>query len=456
MKIFKILLICLTTLMLYSPVSIKFIGLNAAVNPLSYPSILSSKDINYRSNKPAKNISVNEISVIESKNIEDFTIFEPTLDISFSGRFRVGETFFELSVFNSKSINISDFIETKFPASKFNEDHTFELNEVNSNSFSKVVTKIRGKYYFYYLKKVHEKFWTLGFEMNKFRSEDLKNIVSAIKINNLVLDGILVDEDLRKYIDKVNDFNKEKNNRSTLMNIINFSPLKLLADASTYYLPWKAGDSYSIEQDWGANDNPCIGTCSHLGLSGYAYDFGLPEGVDVLASKGGIVTYVKGNETTCGGTAYLDKANYVVINHEDGKSTNYYHLQSTTVSVGDTVVGGQIIGKSGKTGFTSTNGTETSCAAHLHFQKQAQGGQYTQSEAFYFAEYPNATPNGELQYGSIVTSQNTLSLSSSNFCSGQSVMVFSNYRNNLNCGVSNLIYLSPNAKITGESRLYIN
>lgn len=69
--------------------------------------------------------------------------------------------------------------------------------------------------------------------------------------------------------------------------------------------------------------------------------------------------------------------------------------------------------------------------------------------------YSEATLSGDnldsVQYIKFGDTSNT-----ANSCSGQSNMIISTTKNNLNCGVSNLIYLSPNAKITGESRLYIN
>lgn len=78
----------------------------------------------------------------------------------------------------------------------------------------------------------------------------------------------------------------------------------------------------------------------------------------------------------------------------------------------------------------------------------------SQYNLFYSGAYSEATlsgsnlPSSYIRFGSFPNSANS--------CSGQANMVISTTKNNINCGVSNLIYLSPYAKITGESKLYIN
>lgn len=52
--------------------------------------------------------------------------------------------------------------------------------------------------------------------------------------------------------------------------------------------------------------------------------------------------------------------NHVAISHADGSRTMYCHMSARLVSVGDTVVQGQVIGRVGSTGNSTGN--------HLHFE----------------------------------------------------------------------------------------
>jgi murein DD-endopeptidase MepM/ murein hydrolase activator NlpD len=79
-------------------------------------------------------------------------------------------------------------------------------------------------------------------------------------------------------------------------------------------------------------------------------DMACPEGNPVYATYSGTV-YKVGNKKRNG--------NYVKINHNNGYSSAYVHLQSYCVKEGQKVTVGQCIGKSGNTG--------TSTGPHLHF-----------------------------------------------------------------------------------------
>ncbi|WP_417914234.1 peptidoglycan DD-metalloendopeptidase family protein [Candidatus Electronema sp. JM] len=97
----------------------------------------------------------------------------------------------------------------------------------------------------------------------------------------------------------------------------------------------------------------------------YAYDFGMPLGTEVVASAGGTVASIKQDSTKyCPDTSCANDGNYVVVNHADGTSTLYLHLQanSVPVSVGQSVAKGQVVGKVGLSGYTY--------GPHLHFQRQ--------------------------------------------------------------------------------------
>lgn len=152
-----------------------------------------------------------------------------------------------------------------------------------------------------------------------------------------------------------------------------------------YRLPFAAGETFEIVQGWNT-------TYSHNGRSAFAYDFKLLSATPVLAAAAGQVAFVHTGERACGGPGLRDYANYVTIYHADGSATQYGHLATVAVVVGQIVGAGQQLGLSGNTGFTG-------CAAHLHFARQAQGGPVTQSRPIYFEEYPGV----EFRYGFLAT-----------------------------------------------------
>lgn len=152
------------------------------------------------------------------------------------------------------------------------------------------------------------------------------------------------------------------------------TPREMQAGGSTgFRLPFPAGESVRIEQGWNTS-------FSHKGRAAFAYDFGLTIGTPVLAAAAGVVAYTHDGERACGGSELRRDANYVTINHPDGSATQYGHLATVGVKVGDVVAAGQVIGKSGDTGYSQ-------CLAHLHFARQFQGGPVKQSVPVYFEGY---------------------------------------------------------------------
>jgi len=140
-----------------------------------------------------------------------------------------------------------------------------------------------------------------------------------------------------------------------------------------YQLPIAPGRVLRIEQGWNSG-------FSHTGKNAFAYDIGMDLGTDVYAAAAGLVAFTHEGETACGGEKLLKKANYVTIYHADGSATLYAHLSEVAVKVGDIVAAGQVIGKSGNTGYTN-------CVPHLHFARQYQGHSVSQSVPVYFEGY---------------------------------------------------------------------
>jgi len=102
---------------------------------------------------------------------------------------------------------------------------------------------------------------------------------------------------------------------------------------------------------------------SHTGVQDYAFDFGLNITSIVVAASDGIVTFIRTYSTLygCCNEDCIDYAQFVTIQHSRVAST-YWHLNEVMVTVGQSVIEGDVIGKSGETGFA--------CGPHLHFQIQ--------------------------------------------------------------------------------------
>lgn len=85
-------------------------------------------------------------------------------------------------------------------------------------------------------------------------------------------------------------------------------------------------------------------------------DIPAPAGTHVLAADSGTVTTSRFHSSL---------GNYVVINHGNGFETQYNHMTSRTVAVGDVVAKGQVVGYVGTTGSSTGN--------HLDFRVKLNG-----------------------------------------------------------------------------------
>ena len=126
------------------------------------------------------------------------------------------------------------------------------------------------------------------------------------------------------------------------------------ADSSfVYALPFPKGEKRYLIQGYQSK-------FSHKNRM--ALDFKMKKGSPVAAARDGVVVRLE-ESFTKGGVSkkYLSKANQVVIRHADGSQAYYGHLQhnGVLVNVGDTVREGQVIARSGTTGY--------SALPHLHF-----------------------------------------------------------------------------------------
>lgn len=133
-----------------------------------------------------------------------------------------------------------------------------------------------------------------------------------------------------------------------------------VADLS--YWAWPTSRPYSITSGYGYRWGEFHG----------ALDIYVGHGSPIYAANNGTVVAVgtgciRGN-TKCNGT----RGNYIIINHNAGNYyTQYMHMHTISVQVGQTVYRGQKIGTMGNTGNvvpTPAYGSSSLAGTHLHFE----------------------------------------------------------------------------------------
>ena len=123
----------------------------------------------------------------------------------------------------------------------------------------------------------------------------------------------------------------------------NYVPVSKDSSGFLYPLPYRV----AITDSYGYRTHPVTGqkTTWHNGV-----DLAAGSGTAIFATKSGTVTTALHSDIW---------GNYVVINHGDGYSSLYAHMQGLIVNVGDYVKQGQTIGYVGSTGLST--------GPHLHF-----------------------------------------------------------------------------------------
>jgi murein DD-endopeptidase MepM/ murein hydrolase activator NlpD len=126
-------------------------------------------------------------------------------------------------------------------------------------------------------------------------------------------------------------------------------------DSYLYRLPYAGDVSFPIIQGYGAK-------LSHRGPERFTLDFGMPVGTPIHAARDGVVVLVEdSHDSGCSSEECGAYANFVVVLHADGTTGEYFHLEhgSVQVRVGERVMRGEWLARSGNTGFST--------APHLHF-----------------------------------------------------------------------------------------
>ena len=138
--------------------------------------------------------------------------------------------------------------------------------------------------------------------------------------------------------------------------------------------PFAAGEAFPVSQGFQGDKT------HNTPDSEYAIDIVMPVGTAVLAARDGTVMDVEEDFNRGGADRekFVDKANHVRVLHDDGTMALYAHLDLASVSVrpGGRIRAGQLIARSGNTGFSS--------GPHLHFAVQQNVGMKLISVPFKF------------------------------------------------------------------------
>lgn len=125
-------------------------------------------------------------------------------------------------------------------------------------------------------------------------------------------------------------------------------------------LIWPTDSTY-ITSNFGNRDAPTAGaSTNHQGL-----DIGAAAGTPIYAAASGTIEVATSNNSY---------GNYVMVNHGSGTTTVYAHMESMTVSSGQYVTQGQIIGYVGSTGITT--------GPHLHYEVRVDGSRVDPSQYY--------------------------------------------------------------------------
>lgn len=104
---------------------------------------------------------------------------------------------------------------------------------------------------------------------------------------------------------------------------------------------------------------------AHIGIFKHAIDIFVPEKTDIIAAEDGVIIEIVQSHVEHGLTEdYAEKVNFFSILHKNEQITQYVHilknsLNELNLKVGDTVIKGQVVAKTGRNGWISHD--------HLHF-----------------------------------------------------------------------------------------
>jgi uncharacterized repeat protein (TIGR01451 family) len=123
----------------------------------------------------------------------------------------------------------------------------------------------------------------------------------------------------------------------------------------------------------------------------YATDYGIECGSPVYAIQSGVVIAMSDNGVVAGNNSTPETpVSYVIIEHENGYISSYFHLNTVEVEVGERLSKGQFIGTVGNTGYVRGNPDHPieKQGCHLHFEIREVNNDPSDIWEYLFARNP--------------------------------------------------------------------
>ena len=210
-------------------------------------------------------------------------------------------------------------------------------------------------------------------ETEKKNLTDLKNQLTDQKIladsQKAAKDQLLKETKNKEasYQKMLSDNLKRKNQVESEINNIE-AAIKIALDPTKFP---KAGNTvlnwplkkFTLTQYFGNTDFATRNPQIYKGKGHNGIDMAAPIGTPLLAPANGTIIGTGDTDKTCKGASY---GKWILLRHDNGLSTIYGHLSLVKAKEGERVSSGEVIGYTGKTGYST--------GPHLHFSVVATQG----------------------------------------------------------------------------------
>lgn len=198
--------------------------------------------------------------------------------------------------------------------------------------------------------------WSNNLSSNTLKTGETLVILPISGVKHTVQKGDTLASVAKKYngdIDEIAAYNNiSKGSSLAVGSTIIIPDGEVLTTSSSSVMP---RSSSGLKEYSGYYLRPITGCTRTQGIHGYnAVDLAAPVGTQILAAADGVVIISRTGGWNGG------YGNYIVVKHKNGTQTLYAHTSRNSVSAGDSVSQGDVIGLVGSSG--------KSTGPHLHFE----------------------------------------------------------------------------------------